>query len=72
MPKFNPKDTDWARIEHMQSNPESGKGKNARGGNNRIRNLSRFDEHFDSIMTTCSDCGEQRKYGEKCENCGGR
>jgi len=54
MPKFNPRDTDWKRIEHMQNTPESGKGRNARGGNFRV-SPKEFAEGMDRVKSSACD-----------------
>ena len=54
MPKFNPRDTDWSRIERMQNRPESGKGKDAMGGNFRV-DPKKFSEGMDKVKSVACD-----------------
>ena len=69
MARKQAKDYDWDRIEHAQNPPPSGKDKNSRGGNDRVRNKTEYDKRFDKIMSTCKECGRERPFGQKCE-CG--
>ncbi len=48
MPKFNPRDTDWNRIERIQNTPPSGKDKNSRGGNFRV-SAGEYNDGIDRI-----------------------
>jgi len=65
-------DYDWDRIEDLQKGRESGKGKDAKGGNFRVSSKLRYDDNFSKISAVCKHCGADKILGEKCDECNRR